>query len=802
MNSKYDSSSIKVLKGLEAVRKRPGMYIGDTGASGDGLHHMIFEVLDNSIDEAMGGFAKRIRVIIHDDGSCTVSDDGRGIPVDIHPEEKRSAAEVIMTVLHAGGKFDDNSYKVSGGLHGVGVSVVNALSHKLELTIWREGFVHFQTYSKGDPVAPLEQGEPCNKKQGTSIRFWPDDTIFETSNFELPRALRRCRELAYLNPGVDISLEDERTGESFRFASDAGIAGLVTDLLGGKESLHGDPLSFTYMDEETHIQSSVSLSWTKGFQENGRAFTNNIPNRDGGTHVTAFRQAITNVMKRYLAAHTDIVKKLPKEGLSGDDWREGMYWIISVKVPDPKFSSQTKDKLISSEVQGSVSSCIAEGLMTWLETHPSQAKVIFGKAVEAARARMAARKARENTRRSSPLESSGLPGKLTDCSSTKPDNSEIFIVEGDSAGGSAKQGRDSVTQAILPLRGKILNVEKADRLRMIKSEEIQNLITALGLGYGDDYNFSKLRYHKVIIMTDADVDGSHIRTLLLTFFLRTYPELIENGYLYLAQPPLYRVQKGKNEPEYLKDESALSVFLMKNLPKGTEITFQDEAYKGRSLSVLASKITTIHGWEAISQRYGFTREWIRIISQAIKEYGHLTTFLELENLSDIILEICQDRIAISHIEKLSDHELMAYWRTPDGEWVETLISPQIWGKRAVQEMRKYLKKDAPLFKQSKVAIILPKEELTEVNNLDEAFAFLKETGTKGLRIQRYKGLGEMDPDQLWETTMDPDKRRLLQIHVQDFDDADDAVSLCMGSERVQDRKQFIMNESLDVIIEI
>lgn len=790
----YGADSIKVLKGLEAVRKRPGMYIGDTD-DGSGLHHMVYEVVDNGIDEALAGHADEVTVIIHADSSVSVRDNGRGIPVDIHPEEGVSAAEVIMTQLHAGGKFDSNSYKVSGGLHGVGVSVVNALSDWLELRIWRDGKEHFARFERGETVEHLKVVGDCGDRTGTEVRFLASLDTFSNLDYSFDVLERRLRELAFLNSGVRIVLIDERPAEPHRVELhyEGGVREFVKYLDRHKQPMMEEPIHI--LGERDGIVVEIAMWWNDSYHETVLPFTNNIPQRDGGTHLAGFRGALTRTLTRY-AQESGIARK-EKVNFTGDDAREGLTCVLSVKVPDPKFSSQTKDKLVSSEVRPAVESLVNAKLTDWLEEHPAEAKTIVGKIVEAALAREAARKARELTRRKTAMDVNFLAGKLKDCSEKDPAKTELFLVEGDSAGGSAQTGRDRMTQAILPLRGKILNVERARFDRMLSSQEIGNLVMALGTGIGrDEFDISKLRYHKVIIMTDADVDGAHIRTLLLTFFYRQMPELIEKGHLYIAQPPLYKVSRGKSEV-YLKDQPALEDYLIEQgidgaalrLASGEEIIGQD------LIRVIDDARQMRRVLEAFPTHYPR-----HILEQAAIAGAFAPGAVErdLQGVADKVAARL-DMIAAEYERGwqgrvTQDHGIRLSRVLRGVEEVRTLDGPML---RSAEARRTGSFTPGLQEVYGGPALLVRKEREQMIFGPLGLLDAILEEGQKGLTLQRYKGLGEMNPEQLWETTLDPNARTLLQVRVDDVAEADDLFTKLMG-DVVEPRREFIQKNALNV----
>ncbi|MGB4704602.1 MAG: DNA topoisomerase (ATP-hydrolyzing) subunit B [Candidatus Saccharicenans sp.] len=783
----YTAESIKVLKGLEAVRKRPAMYIGSTGP--EGLHHLVYEVVDNSVDEALAGYCTRIEVIIHVDNSVTVIDDGRGIPVDIHPKEKRPAAEVVMTVLHAGGKFDDKTYKVSGGLHGVGVSVVNALSRRLELEIKRDGGIWTQVYERGNPITPLKKIGKTNKT-GTKITFWPDEEIFETTEFNFEILTQRMRELAFLNSGLKIIITDERINKTHEFQYKGGIVEFVQYLNQNKTVLNPRPIYFQAKKDD--IQVEVAFQYNTGYTENIFTFVNNINTIEGGTHLIGFKSALTRCLNNYAEAH-NMLKDLGSGGISGDDAREGLTAVLSIKIRDPQFEGQTKTKLGNSEVKGIVESLVNEQLSAYLEENPTNAKRIVAKAIDAARAREAARKARELARRKSVLEATSLPGKLADCQERDPALAELFIVEGDSAGGSAKQGRDRRFQAILPLRGKILNVWKAQPDKIFNNEEIGTIIAALGTTGGEEnFSLEKLRYHKVIIMTDADVDGSHIRTLLMTFFYRQMRPLIENGHLYIAQPPLYKITRGR-EVQYLKEERDYEKWIVKKISEEFKIKVknQKEPIEGEKLRRFVLKVIQKKNYISYLQRkntpYGLIEMLIR---ENVEDLEYLQDRKKMKRLETLISQL-GFQTDLVHDEEYDAYEIIASFQV-NGFASRTRVNLDLINSIEYKNLYKIIKE---LEGYQPPYEVLNSTESVTIDNENKLIEYLFEKGKKGVTIQRYKGLGEMTPEQLWETTMNPETRSLLKVSIQDAVEADKVFSILMGEE-VEQRREFIEENAL------
>jgi len=787
---KYTSKQIKILDGLTAVRKRPAMYIGNTGV--EGLHHLVHELVDNSIDEALAGYCQRIEVIIHLDNSVTVRDDGRGIPVDIHEKEKRPAVEVVMTKLHSGGKFDNRSYKISGGLHGVGLSVVNALSEFIDLEIRREGKVYHQVYERGEVKSKLEVTGKT-KHTGTQVRFKPDGEIFETLSFSFDILSQRLRELAFLNKGLSISIEDERSGKRHDFFYKGGILSFIEFLNKNKNCIHSKPIYI--QGEKNGIDVEIAFQYNDGYAENLFSFANNINTHEGGSHLVGFKAALTRTINQY-GTNANLFKGV-KENLTGDDVREGLAGVISVKLPEPQFEGQTKTKLGNSEVKGLVETLVNEKLAAYFEENPTVARKIISKVLDASRAREAARKARELSRRKGGLEGDSLPGKLADCQEKDPQRSEIFIVEGDSAGGSAKQGRDRAIQAILPMKGKILNVEKARFDKMLTNEEIRLLISALGAGIGkEDYDIQRLRYHRIIIMTDADVDGSHIRTLLLTFFYRHMPELIERGYLYIAQPPLFKVTEGKNET-YIKDEKGIIRYLMNRAISKNEVIVQGTGKKltDKKLAVLLEKIYLFHELMGRIQRKGYPRPLLHFLLE--NGVRNKSTFEEKGKVDDLQNQMRKAGFETENLHWDEEHNLYGFeiegsngnkgartrvhWDLINSIEYRSLI-------QTFQEIREAAPPPYVLIEKGKERPIQTEEELLQLLNY---------SGKEGLSVQRYKGLGEMNPEQLWETTMNPGTRTLLKVKVEDAIEADEIFSILMGDE-VEQRRRFIEENALYV----
>ena len=797
-SNEYDASSIKILRGLDAVRKRPGMYIGDTD-DGTGLHHMVYEVLDNSIDEALAGYCNKIVVTLNKDGSVSVLDNGRGIPVGMHPEEGRSAAEVVMTDLHAGGKFDQNSYKVSGGLHGVGVSVVNALSDWLKLTIWRDGHEHFVEFKDGVAVEPLKIVGDCEEtKTGTEVTFFPSSEIFSNIEFDYTTLERTIREKAFLNSGVRIELKDLRNEEELKdntFHYEGGLVEFVNFIDKAKEHLH-QPLYIMGKDDEKGITFELALCWNDGYNENIICFTNNIRQRDGGTHLAGLKNALTRAVNNYVETQENF-KKLKME-LTGDDIREGLTAILSVKVPDPKFSSQTKDKLVSSEVRPVVENNTVNSLAKYFEENPIDAKLIVEKAFEGARARIAARKARELTRRKGALDVANLPGKLADCQEKDPAKSEVYIVEGDSAGGSAKSGRDRRYQAILPVFGKVLNTEKSRFDKVISSEKMGMLITALGTGIGkDDFDINKLRYHKIVLMADADVDGSHIRTLFMTFFYRHMPQIIENGYLYIAQPPLYKIKKGNSEL-YIKNETAFAEYIIKNAINEAVLKYDNGIMEGDKLDKYILKVNHFTN---------LLKNLSRFMNIDVLEAIAYANAFDLKIFEDTELLNTKAKAIVDRLNQLKT-DIDIHWdyeadyitelkitKTHKGVKTEFLINQKLFTKPEATELIKHQKEVEEIFANK--VIFEKKEDKYEVNTPIELMNIVNQVGQKGISIQRFKGLGEMNAEQLWETTLNPENRTLLRVTIEDAAIADETFATLMGNV-VEPRRDFIQENALKV----
>ena len=795
-NINYDEDSIKVLKGLDAVRKRPGMYIGDTD-DGTGLHHMVFEVVDNSIDEALAGHCDTIEIILNSDGSVSVHDNGRGIPTGIHPEEGVSAAEVIMTKLHAGGKFDENSYKVSGGLHGVGISVVNALSEKLELEIFRNNKKFLMNFIQGEPEAPLEELGESDNKSGTHVKFYPSDKVFSSVEFDFSILEKRFRELAFLNSSLKINIIDNRNADkkSVNLFYEGGVKSFVEYLDRSKSSVHENIIYIK--GAKSDIEVELALGWNDSYYENVLCFTNNIPQRDGGAHLAGFRAALTRAIVKYSQANP--IGKKNKINLTGEDMREGVTAVLSVKVPDPKFSSQTKDKLVSSEVRPVVESLVGENLTSWLEENPSEAKIIIQKIIDASSAREAARKARELSRRKGALEFSSLPGKLADCQERDPEKSELFIVEGDSAGGSAKQGRSRETQAVLPLRGKILNVEKAEKAKILSSNEIGIMISALGTGIYDDFNIDKLRYHKIIIMTDADVDGSHIRTLILTFFYRHMEELVSAGHVYIAQPPLFKVKKGSSEV-YLKDEDDLDDYLINQLVNDSVLL--NDTGDSRSGSDLKSLILNaklqFNAINALAKKID-----VNLIERLAISGALSSSLLEDKEKASIVANFVSK--ALNKFAKPGEDGWSGDYNEANKEYnfkhdrrgvvSEYIIDSDMLNSSDARKLEKHATELQETYFNG--AKLKNDDNVYDIGGPTDLYSKAIELGRKGLSIQRYKGLGEMNPDQLWETTLDPDARTILKVNIEDPTTAQEVFSTLMGDE-VEPRRKFIQDRALEV----
>jgi DNA gyrase subunit B len=786
LNKDYDAGSITVLEGLSAVRKRPAMYIGSTSIQG--LHHLVYEVVDNSIDEALAGHCDDIKVVIHVDNSITVTDNGRGIPVDMHATQKKPAAEVVMTVLHAGGKFDSDTYKVSGGLHGVGVSVVNALSSRLELEIRREGKIYRQNYEKGVPTGDLVE-DGTTKRRGTRILFWPDAEIFETTDFSFETLSQRIREMAFLNAGVKIEIIDERTDKSHVFHYEGGIVSFVEYLNRAKTPLHPKPLFFTGTREDVEID--IAIQYNDSYDEKIFSFANNINTHEGGTHLSGFKAALTRTMNTYATAN-NLLKNM-KSAISGDDLREGMAAVLSVKIPDPQFEGQTKTKLGNSEIKGYVETLMNEKLAEYLEENPSIAKKILEKGIDAARAREAARKARDLTRRKGALDGLALPGKLADCQEKDPALCELYLVEGDSAGGSAKQGRERRYQAILPLKGKILNVEKARFDKMITSNEIRTLITAMGTSIGkEDFDLSKLRYHRIIIMTDADVDGSHIRTLLLTFFFRQMPELVERGHLYIAQPPLYKAKRGKKEL-YLKDEEALREYLLDEGVEGMTVKMEKSGKLLRGKQIIPTLRNILDYNEHFSKMVhkGINAEVLKVFVSGKLQNG-FADLIELEPLAAKLREIEPD----VEFEVFNDPPRILYKKGSLRSYIDQKVLESLSMYEYKLLLQSYKQVEEICLNENALISKDGQEEMV-VSDRQDLLNYFFARAKKGQYIQRYKGLGEMNPDQLWETTMDPEKRVLLQVKIEDTIEAEQIFTVLMG-DQVEPRREFIENNALNV----
>tara|TARA_A100001037_G_scaffold12622_1_gene11804 strand:- start:2532 stop:4961 length:2430 start_codon:yes stop_codon:yes gene_type:complete len=795
-NINYDEDSIKVLKGLDAVRKRPGMYIGDTD-DGTGLHHMVFEVVDNSIDEALAGHCDTIEIILNSDGSVSVHDNGRGIPTGIHPEEGVSAAEVIMTKLHAGGKFDENSYKVSGGLHGVGISVVNALSEKLELEIFRNNKKFFMNFIQGEPEAPLEELGESDNKSGTHVKFYPSDKVFSSVEFDFSILEKRFRELAFLNSSLKINIIDNRNADkkSVNLFYEGGVKSFVEYLDRSKSSVHENIIYIK--GAKSDIEVELALGWNDSYYENVLCFTNNIPQRDGGAHLAGFRAALTRAIVKYSQANP--IGKKNKINLTGEDMREGVTAVLSVKVPDPKFSSQTKDKLVSSEVRPVVESLVGENLTSWLEENPSEAKIIIQKIIDASSAREAARKARELSRRKGALEFSSLPGKLADCQERDPEKSELFIVEGDSAGGSAKQGRSRETQAVLPLRGKILNVEKAEKAKILSSNEIGIMISALGTGIYDDFNIDKLRYHKIIIMTDADVDGSHIRTLILTFFYRHMEELVSAGHVYIAQPPLFKVKKGSSEV-YLKDEDDLDDYLINQLVNDSVLLNDTgDSRTGNDLkSLILNAKLQFNAINALAKKID-----VNLIERLAISGALSSSLLEDKEKASIVANFVSK--ALNKFAKPGEDGWSGDYNEANKEYnfkhdrrgvvSEYIIDSDMLNSSDARKLEKHATELQETYFNG--AKLKNDDNVYDIGGPTDLYSKAIELGRKGLSIQRYKGLGEMNPDQLWETTLDPDARTILKVNIEDPTTAQEVFSTLMGDE-VEPRRKFIQDRALEV----